>query len=137
MISSRMIQYTTLYRALEYNILSYLKQNSFPMRDWHVKHMEQTVVRFVRGLSENATQWEVRLNKKYGKIGKVLKRIEYDVKHGVTNDEVFSFLQLVRTDSNYLEVMACEGSMERLNEIQSYYKESPQLSFNWNNTVTR
>lgn len=137
MISSHMSQYATLYRALEYNKLSYLKQNSFPMRDWHVKHMEQTVVRFVRGLSENATRWEVRLNKKYGKIGRVLKRIEYDVKHGVTNEEVFSFLQLMRTDSIYLEVRTCDGSMERLNEIQSYYKESPPLSFHWNNAVTR
>ena len=114
-----------------------MKQNSFPLRDWHVKHMEQTVVRFVKGLSENATRWEVRLNKKYGKIGKVLKRIEYDVKHGVTNEEIFSFLQLIRTDSIYLEVRACEGSMERLNEIQSYYKESQPLDFNWNNAVTR
>jgi hypothetical protein len=46
-------------------------------------------------------------------------------------------LQLMRTDSIYVEVRACEGSMERLNEIQSYYKESPPLSFNWNNAVTR
>jgi hypothetical protein len=108
------------------------------MRDWHVKHMEQTIVRFVRGLSENATRWEVRLNKKYGKIGRVVKRIEYDVKHGVTNEQVSSFLQLVRTDSIYLEVMACAGSMERLNELQSYYKESPpEFSFNWNNPITR
>ena len=114
-----------------------MKQNSFPLRDWHVKHMEQTVVRFVKGLSENTTRREFRLNKKYGKIGKVLKRIEYDVKHGVTNEEVFSFLQLIRTDSNYLEVRTCEGSMERLNEIQSYYKESQPLDFNWNNAVTR
>jgi hypothetical protein len=108
------------------------------MKEWHVKHMEQTIVRFVRGLSENATRWEVRLNKKYGKIGKVVKRIEYDVKHGVTNEQVASFLQLVRTDSIYLEVMACVGSTERLNELQSYYKELPtELSFNWNSAITR
>jgi hypothetical protein len=108
------------------------------MREWHVKHMEQTVVRFVRGLSENATRWEIRLNNKYGKISKVIKRIDYDVKHGVTNEQVFSFLQLVKTDSGYFEVMACKGSTERLNELQSYYKQSvPQLSFNWNNAVTR
>ena len=108
------------------------------MREWHVKHMEQTVIRFVRGLSENATRWEVKLNKKYGKISKVIKRIDYDVKHGVTNEQVLSFLQLMRTDSIYLEVMACAGSTDRLNDLQSYYKESsPQLSFNWNNGVTR
>jgi hypothetical protein len=108
------------------------------MRDWHVKHMEQTIVRFVKGLSDDASRWEIRLNNKYGKIGKVIKRIDYDVKHGVTNEQVFSFLQLVQTDSLYFEVMACEGSTERLNELQSYYKEtSPQLSFNWNIALSR
>ena len=94
------------------------------MREWHVQHMKQTVIRFVKGLSENASRWELRLNKKYGTIGKVIKRIDYDVKHGVTSEQVFSFLQLMRTDSVYLEVMACVGSTERLNELQSYYKES-------------
>jgi hypothetical protein len=108
------------------------------MREWHVKHMEQTIVRFVKGLSDDASRWEIRLNNKYGKIGKVIKRIDYDVKHGVTNEQVFSFLQLVQTDSIYFEVMACEGSTERLNELQAYYKEtSPQLSFNWNIALSR
>ena len=114
-----------------------MKQNSFPMREWHVKHIEQTLVRFVRGLAENATRWEIRLNNKYGKIGRVRKRIEYDVKHGVTNKEVFTFLQLVRTESSYHDVRSCEGSMKRLDEIQSYYSETPQLFNNWNYTVTR
>lgn len=102
------------------------------MREWHVKHMEQTIIRFVRGLSENATRWEVKLNNKYGKINQVIKRIDYDVKHGVTNDQVFSFMQSMRTDSDYLQVMSSDGSTERLNELQSYYKTpSSQLTFNW------
>lgn len=110
--------------------MSFLKQNSFPMREWHVKHMERTIVRFVRGLSENATRWEVKLNNKYGKISNVIKRVDYDVKHGVTNEQVISFLQLMRTDSNYLEVMDSIGSLQRLDDLQAYYKESsPQLSF--------
>ncbi len=141
MLNFRWIQYAkyaTLNRAIGYIISVTLEQNSFPMRDWHVQHMKQTVVRFVKGLSENATRWELRLNKKYGTISKVIKRIDYDVKHGVTSEQVFSFLQLMRTDSVYLEVMACAGSTERLNELQAYYKESiPQLSYNWNNVVTR
>ena len=100
------------------------------MREWHVKHMERTIVRFVRGLSENATRWEVKLNNKYGKISNVIKRVDYDVKHGVTNEQVISFLQLMRTDSNYLEVMDSIGSLQRLDDLQAYYKESsPQLSF--------
>jgi hypothetical protein len=107
------------------------------MREWHVKHMEQTLVRFVKGLSENATRWEIRLNNKYGKIGRVRKRIEYDIKHGVTNKEVFTFLELVRTESSYQDIRSCEGSMKRLDEIQSYYSEPPQLFNNWNYIVTR
>jgi hypothetical protein len=100
--------------------------------------MEQTATRFVKGLSDDASRWEVKLNNKYGKIGKVIKRIDYDVKHGVTNEQVFSFLQLMRTDSVYFEVMACEGSTERLNELQSNYSEtSPQLSFNWDVSLSR
>lgn len=95
------------------------------MREWHVKHMERTIVRFVRGLSENATLWEVRLNKKYGKISKVIKRIDYDIKHGATNQQVSSFLQLMKTDSIFIEAMACEGSMQRLNDLESHYKELP------------
>ena len=55
------------------------------MREWHVKHMEQTLVKFITGLSEDASRWQMKLNKKYGTIGRVSKRIEYDIKHGVTN----------------------------------------------------
>jgi hypothetical protein len=101
-----------------------LEQNSFPMRDWHVKHMEQTLVKFVTGLSDDASNWERRMNKKYGRITKVCKRIEYDIKHGVTNKQVYSFLQLIRTGSSFSEIRANDGSMERLNEIQGYFTES-------------
>ena len=107
------------------------------MRDWHVKHMEQTLIRFVRGLSENASRWEVKLNNKYGKIGRVRKRIDYDIKHGVTSQEVLTFLELIRTESIYCDIRSCAGSMERLNELHSCYKEIPQLFNNWSNVVTR
>jgi hypothetical protein len=49
------------------------------MEEWHVKHMENTLVKFVKGLSEDASGWERRINKKYGRIGRVSKkdRIRY------------------------------------------------------------
>jgi hypothetical protein len=103
------------------------------MRDWHVKHMEQTLIRFVRGLSENASRWEVKLNNKYGKIGRVRNRIDYDIKHGVTNQEVLTFLELLRTESIYYDVRSPQGSLNRLNELQSCYKEIPQSYNNYNN----
>jgi hypothetical protein len=27
------------------------------MRDWHVKHMQDTIIKYLTGLSENATRW--------------------------------------------------------------------------------
>ena len=100
------------------------------MREWHVKHMEQTLVRFVTGLSEDASRWQKKLNKKYGTIGRVSKRIDYDIKHGVTNMEVSSFLQLIRTGPTFSEVRTHDGSMERLDEIQAYFGGSPKYPQN-------
>jgi hypothetical protein len=64
--------------------------------------MEQTLVKFITGLSEDASRWQIKLNKKYGTIGNVSKRIDYDIKHGVTNRQVSLFLQLLRTESSYI-----------------------------------
>ena len=30
------------------------------MKQWHVEHMEKTIVRFVTGLSQDASAWERR-----------------------------------------------------------------------------
>lgn len=104
-----------------------MEQNSYPMREWHVNHMEKTLLKFVTGLSEDASRWERRINNKYGRIGRVSRRIEYDIKHGVTNEQVCSFLQLIRTRSSFSGVRAHDGSMERLNEIQAYFMPSNRI----------
>jgi hypothetical protein len=115
-----------------------LEQNSYPLREWHVKHMENTLVRFVTGLSEDASSWERRINKKYGRIGRVSKRIEYDIMHGVTIKQVCSFLQLIRSGPSFSEVRTNNGSMERLDDIQAYFRESdseeeyPKSHDTWN-----
>jgi hypothetical protein len=105
-----------------------MEQNSYPMKEWHIKHMENTLIKFVTGLAEDASRWEKRMNNKYGRIGRVCKRIEYDIKHGVTNNQVCSFLQLLRTGSSFSEIRAHNGSIERLDEIQAYFKESDSAS---------
>jgi hypothetical protein len=61
------------------------------MREWHVEHMQKTTVKFVIGLSDNASSWQKRQHKKYNNLTNVRKNITYDMKHGVTNEEVFSF----------------------------------------------
>jgi hypothetical protein len=98
-----------------------LIQNSFPMREWHVKHMEKTVIKFVTGLSVNATRWEKRQNKRYGRITSVCRRIEYDIKQGVTNEQVLLILRKIRNDSSFSSLQKDDGSMERLNELDKHF----------------
>ena len=74
-------------------------QNSFPMREWHVKNMEKTIIKHVKGLSPDATKFERRMYKRYGGIHKVQMRIKYDIKHGVNNDEVIALHRLSSNQS--------------------------------------
>jgi hypothetical protein len=99
----------------------FLIQNSFPMREWHVKHMEKTVVKFVTGLSVNATAWEKRQNKRYGRITNVCRQIGYDIKQGATTEQVLLILQKIRNDSSFSSLQKNDGSMERLNELDKHF----------------
>ena len=74
------------------------------MRDWHVEHMQDTIVKYLTGLSENASRWQRRLDKKYGNLAQVTKRINYDLKHGVEKQEVLEFLERIKTDQSYSEL---------------------------------
>jgi len=93
--------------------------NSFPMREWHVEHMEKTIVKFVIGLSENASSWQRRQHKRYGTITHCCRQINYDLKHGVTSEEVLSFLQKIRLDSSYSSTQ--NGPIGRLDELEKHY----------------
>lgn len=96
-------------------------QNSFPMREWHIKHMEKIVIKFVTGLSESATNWEKRQNKRYGRISNVCRQIGYDVKQGATNEQVLLFLQKIRNDSAFSSLRQNSGSIERLDEVEKQF----------------
>jgi hypothetical protein len=103
-----------------------LVQNSFPMREWHVEHMEKTVVKYVKGLSENASGWEKRNHKKYGSLANICRQIEYDIKHGVSSEQVTSLFERIRNDSSFSTLRKGNGSMERLAEIESQFNK-PQI----------
>jgi hypothetical protein len=104
-------------------------QNSFPMKEWHVEHMEKTVVKYVKGLSENASGWEKRNHKKYGSLTHICRQIEYDIKHGATRDQVISMFYRVRNDSTFANLREGNGSMDRLNEVESRFTQ-PKI-INW------
>ena len=92
------------------------------MREWHVEHMKKTIVKYIIGLSESATNYQKRLHKRYGNLTNVCKQINYDVKHGVTNEQVVSLLQTIRNDSSYSSILKDNyGSLERLDEIEKHF----------------
>jgi hypothetical protein len=93
------------------------------MREWHIRHMEKTVVKFLTGLSANASGWEKRQHKRYGMITNVCKQINYDIKHGVTIAEVLSFLQKIRSDSSFSSLRKNDGSIERLDEVEKHFMQ--------------
>ena len=112
-------------------LMIFLIQNSFPMREWHVKHMEKTIIKFVTGLSGNASMWEKRQNKRYGTLNNVCKQIGYDIKHGATIEQVLLLLQKIRNDSSFSSLQQNDDSMQRLNELDKYFLPSKEkISYN-------
>jgi len=105
-------------------------QNSFPMREWHIKHIEKLVIKFVTGLSESATNWEKRQNKRYGRISNVCRQIGYDIKQGATNEQVLLLLQKIRNDSSFSSLRKNSGSIERLDEVEKYFTPR-EKSYSW------
>lgn len=104
-----------------YNIFRLVQQNSYPLKDWHFEHMQKTVVKYVTGLSEyeNTSSWKRKQHKKYsGNLGYVRRNINFDIKHGVTKEDVIAFLDKVRNDSSFSDIRENEGSIERIGELQ-------------------
>jgi len=89
------------------------------MRDWHVKHMQDTIVRYLTGLSEDASRWQKRLNKQYGNLSQVTKRINYDLKHGVEKKEVLAFLELIKTDQSYTDLRKVSDFGYRFDSLEA------------------
>ena len=104
------------------------------MRDWHVKHMQDTILKYLTGLSENATRWQRKLDKKYGNQAQVIKRIDYDLKHGVEKQEVLAFLELIKTDESYSELRKANAFGYRFDSLEAGFlnrdsKANHSLSF--------
>lgn len=89
--------------------------------------MQKTVLKYVTGLSPSASQWERRNHKKYGGLANMCRQIEYDVKHGATNEEVLSMFHQLRHDKSFSELRKGAGSMERLAEVEDHFTK-PKLA---------
>ncbi len=97
-------------------------QNSYPMRDWHLENMKKTVVKYLTGLPDNATSHQRRQHKKYaGNLANVHRNIQYDIKHGVTIEEVLSFLDEVKIDSKFASLREKDGCLARLDLLKIHF----------------
>ena len=107
-----------------------IKQNSYPLKDWHFEHMQKTVVKYLTGISEYATTYQKRMHNKYnGNLTYVRRNINFDIKHGVTREEVITFFDKVRNDSSFSDVRKIVGSGERLDNLQVQLIERPQYTW--------
>lgn len=83
--------------------------------------MEKIVIKYVKGLPEDATSWERRQHRRYGGITRVFRQINYDIKHGVTNEHVLDLLKAIKTDSSYMDLRNDVDCMDRLAEIENLF----------------
>ena len=91
------------------------------MRDWHFKHMQKTIVKYVFGLSESekGSSWKQKQHKKYGgNITNVRRNIDFDIRHGVTREGVTELLNKVKHDSSFSKQQKVEDSIERIRELE-------------------
>src|SRR5919108_3599598 len=98
-----------------------IKQNSYPLKDWHFEHMQKTIVKYITGLpyADNNSKWKKRQHKKYsGNLNYVRRSINYDIKHGVIRQEVTAFLDKIRTDPSFSDIRQSVGSIARIDELQ-------------------
>jgi hypothetical protein len=89
------------------------------MKDWHVKHMRDVIVKYLSGLPEGASRFERRMYRKYGGIMNVNRTIEYDLKHGVTKNDIISFLVTLKTEASFSQLRMANGFDDRMYQLET------------------
>jgi len=118
---ARESQISCSYKSGKFHKTLIYLQNSFPMKQWHLEHMQKTILKYVTGLSPDASSFEKRNHKKYGSLMSVCRQIEYDMKHGVTREEIESAFFHLQSDSSFKSLRKNEDSMTRLVEMQAHF----------------
>ena len=84
----------------------------------HLEHVEKVILRYIKGLSDDASSFEKRNFKKYSNVASCSKQIEYDMKHGVTAEEVIAVMQKIRHDDSYSEFRQIREAVQRLDDLE-------------------
>ena len=85
--------------------------------------MEKTVIKYVKGLPEDASKWEIRKHKKYRKLSNIIRNIHYDIKHGVTIDQVIEVFVKIRNEPVFCDLQNNLDAMNRLGDLEKHWKE--------------
>ena len=101
------------------------------MKQWHVEHMQKTLLKFVKGLSADANVWEKRQHKKYGTFQNICRQIEYDLKHGVELTDVIAAITKLQGHKEYAILRKDDNSMARLSEIERYFTAPKPIPAGW------
>lgn len=96
------------------------------MREWHVEHMQKIVTKFVVGLRKDATPWESKQYKKYLNFNNVCRQVHYDMKHGVTEDQVHAAITKIKSHQSFSATRKDAECMVRLGQIEDYFFAPPQ-----------
>jgi hypothetical protein len=106
-----------------YNITMMATQNNnYPMKEWHVEHMQKTILKYITGLTETekGSKWKVKQHKRYGgNLPNVRRNIDFDILHGVTKEEVSEFLDKIQNDPSFSDIRRIAGSIERIKELET------------------
>src|SRR5574338_1356343 len=108
-----------------------MKPNNYAMKDWHLEHVEKVIIRFIKGISPDASSFEKRNYKKYSTVTSCAKQIEYDIKHGVTMEEVLGVVRKIRHDKEYRELQKVAESLQRLDELERQISAPKNVATTW------
>src|SRR5215469_15593434 len=107
-----------------------MKPNNFAMKDWHLEHVEKVIIRYIKGLSPDASSFEKRNFKKYSTISSCAKQIDYDIKHGVTIEEVLAIMHRIRHDQTFFDLRQKPETLQRLDELEKQVS-APKKVASW------
>lgn len=108
-----------------------MKPNNYAMKDWHLEHVEKVIIRFVKGISPDASSFEKRNYKRYSSVSSCAKQIEYDIKHGVSIDEVLEVMRKIRHDKQFRDLQKDPESLQRLDELQRQISAPKKVTTTW------
>jgi hypothetical protein len=88
--------------------------------------MQKMLTKFVVGLKKDASPWEAKQYKKYLNFNNVCRQVHYDMKHGVSQDQVLEAITKMKSHHSFATTRKDAECMARLDQIEDYFFTVPQ-----------